>query len=125
MKYEGDLRTYAELTKDEQLCFSEIYYWFFWLTKRRFLGKIKRNEAKITELLNELNKPAFEVSNEYWDLCTTSECYVKDNLKNPPEEFRYLLATARIAGTFAAAMEAIESDFDSHFPEIKIKTLKK
>ena len=125
MLYEVNLRKFEELDEEEKLYFSEVYQWFYNCTKGRFRRLIKDEGADVFDLLKELDSPSFEVKNNFWDLSTCTEFWVRRQIDKPTEEFRFILATARLAATLAAASETIESDFDKLYPELKIKELKK
>ena len=125
MLYEGNLWQFDFFFVVEKLYFSEIYQWFYNCTKGRFKRLIKDEGADVFDLLKELNAPQFEVKNNFWDLSTCTEFWTRRQIDKPTEEFRFILATARLAATLAAASETIESDFDKLYPELKIKELKK
>lgn len=128
MKYEGTLRRWGELSEEERLAFPLIYVWYYKYTQHISTLKI-RNGSNITELLSELNSENFSVPTgsgdplafcEIADLDSTTATFLKKEVAKPSEEFRFIMATARIAGIFSTAQKAIEKQLDSFFPEIQI-----
>lgn len=128
MKYEGNLRSWRELSEEERLAFPRLYIWYYKYTKH-ICGIKLRNGSNITELLSELNSEKFSVPTgsgdplafcEIADLDFTTAAFLKKEVANPSEEFRFIMATARIAGIFSTAQKAIEKQLDSFFPEMQI-----
>lgn len=128
MKYEGNLRSWGELSEEERLAFPLLYVWYYKYTKHISGIKLK-NGSTITELLSELNFSEFSVPTgsgdplafcEIADLDFTTAAFLKKEVANPSEEFRFIMATARIAGIFSTAKKAIENQLDSFFPEMQI-----
>ena len=128
MKYEGNLRSWEELSEEERLAFPKLYNWYYKYVKHISTLKI-RNGSTITELLSELNSEKFSVPTgsgdplafcEIADLDFTTAAFLKKEVANPSEEFRFIMATARIAGIFSTAQKAIEKQLDSFFPEMQI-----
>lgn len=128
MKYEGNLRSWGELSEEERLAFPLLYVWYYKYTKH--ISGIKlQNGSNITELLSELNSEKFSVPTgsgdplafcEMADLDFTTAAFLKKEVAKPSEEFRFIMATARIAGIFSTAKKAIEKQLDSFFPEMQI-----
>ena len=128
MKYEGNLRSWGELSEEERLAFPLLYVWYYKYTQ--YISTLKiRNGSNITELLSELNSDKFSVSTgsgdplafcEIADLDFTTAAFLKKEVAKPSEEFRFIMATARIAGIFSTAQKAIEKQLDSFFPEMQI-----
>lgn len=128
MKYEGTLRSWEELSEEERLAFPRLYIWYYKYTKHINGLKLK-NGSTITELLSELNSEKFSVPTgsgdplafcEMADLDFTTAAFLKKEVAKPSEEFRFIMATARIAGIFSTAKKAIEKQLDSFFPEMQI-----
>ena len=128
MKYEGTLRRWGELSEEERLAFPLLYIWYYKYTQHVSGLKI-RNGSTITELLSELNSEKFSVPTgagdplafcEIADLDFTTAAFLKKEVAKPSEEFRFIMATARIAGIFSTAQKAIEKQLDSSFPEMQI-----
>lgn len=128
MKYEGNLRSWGELSEEERLAFPRLYIWYYKYTKHINGLKLK-NGSTITELLSELNYEKFSVPTgsgdplafcEIADLDSTTATFLKKEVAKPSEEFRFIMATARIAGIFSTAQKAIEKQLDSFFPEMQI-----
>ena len=128
MKYEGNLRSWGELSEEERLAFPRLYIWYYKYTKYTSGLKL-RNGSNITELLSELNSENFSVPTgsgdplafcEIADLDSTTATFLKKEVAKPSEEFRFIMATARIAGIFSTAKTAIEKQLDSFFPEMQI-----
>ena len=128
MKYEGTLRSWGDLSEEEQLAFPRIYIWYYKYTQH-VSGLKLRNGSNITELLSELNSEKFSVPTgsgdplafcEIADLDFTTAAFLKNEVAKPSEEFRFIMATARIAGIFSTAKKAIEKQLDSFFPEMQI-----
>ena len=128
MKYESNLRSWGELSEKERLAFPLLYVWYYKYTKH--ISGIKlRNGSTITELLSELNSEKFSVPTgsgdplafcEIADLDFTTAAFLKKEVAKPSEEFRFIMATARIAGFFSTAQKSIEKQLDSFFPEMRI-----
>ena len=132
MKYEGNLRSWGELSEEERLAFPLLYVWYYKYTQHISTLKIK-NGSTITDLLSELNSDKFSVPTgsgdplafcEIADLDFTTAAFLKKEVVNPSEEFRFIMATARIAGIFSTAQKAIEKQLDSFFPEMQINKIK-
>lgn len=128
MKYEGTLRSWEELSEEERLAFPRLYIWYYKYTKHINGLKLK-NGSTITELLSELNSEKFSVPTgsgdplafcEIADLDFTTAAFLKKEVAKPSEEFRFIMATARISGIFSTAQKAIEKQLDSFFPEMQI-----
>ena len=128
MKYEGNLRSWLELSEEERIAFPLLYIWYYKYTQHISTLKI-RNGSTITELLSELNSEKFSVPTgsgdplafcEIADLDFTTAAFLKKEVAKPSEEFRFTMATARIAGIFSTAKKAIEKQLDSFFPEMQI-----
>lgn len=128
MKYEGNLRSWGELSEEERLAFPRLYIWYYEYTKHVSGLKLK-NGSTITELLSDLNSEKFGVPTgsgdplafcEIADLDFTTAAFLKKEVANPSEEFRFIMATARIAGIFSTAQKTIENQLDSFFPEMQI-----
>ena len=128
MKYEGNLRSWGELSEEERLAFPRLYIWYYKYTKHICDIKL-RNGSTITELLSELNSETFSVPTgagdplafcEIADLDLTTAAFLKKEVAKPSEEFRFIMATARIAGIFSTTKTAIENQLDSFFPEMQI-----
>ena len=128
MKYEGNLRSWGELSEEERLAFPLLYVWYYKYTQHISTLKL-RNGSNITELLSELNSENFSVPTgsgdplvfcEIADLDSTTATFLKKEVAKPSEEFRFIMATARIAGIFSTAQKAIEKQLDSFFPEMQI-----
>lgn len=128
MKYEGNLRSWGDLSEEERLAFPRLYIWYYKYTKH-ICGIKLRNGSNITELLSELNSEKFSVPTgsgdplafcEIADLDFTTAAFLKKEVAKPSEEFRFMMATARIAGIFSTAKKAIEKQLDSFFPEMQI-----
>ena len=128
MKYEGTLRRWVNLSEEERLAFPRLYIWYYKYTKHICDIKLK-NGSTITELLSELNSEKFSVPTgagdplafcEIADLDFTTAAFLKKEVAKPSEEFRFRMATARIAGIFSTAQKAIEKQLDSFFPEMQI-----
>ena len=128
MKYEGNLRSWRELSEEERLAFPKLYNWY-----QKYIEHISgvkiRNGSGIADLLSELNSEKFSVPTgsgdplafcEIADLDFTTAAFLKKEVANPSEEFRFIMATARIAGVFSTAQKAIENQLDSFFPEMQI-----
>ena len=107
MKYEGNLRSWGELSEEERLAFPRLYIWYYKYTKH-ICGIKLRNGSTITELLSELNSEKFSVPTgagdplafcEIADLDFTTAAFLKKEVATPSEEFRFMMATARIART--------------------------
>ena len=128
MKYEGNLRSWGELSEEERLAFPKLYNWYYKYIKHISGVKIK-NGSSIADLLSELNSEKFSVPTgsgdplafcEIADLDFTTAAFLKKEVAKPSEEFRFIMATARIAGIFSTAQKAIEKQLDSFFPEMQI-----
>lgn len=128
MKYEGNLRSWGELSEEERLAFPRLYIWYYKYTKHISGIKLK-NGSTITEILSELNAEKFDVPTgsgdplafcEIADLDFTTAAFLKKEVAKPSEEFRFIMATARIAGIFSTTQKAIEKQLDSFFPEMQI-----
>ena len=128
MKYEGNLKSWGELSEEERLAFPLLYVWYYRYTQHISTLKI-RNGSTITELLSELNSEKFSVPTgsgdplafcEIADLDFTTAAFLKKEVAKPSEEFRFIMATARIAGIFSTAKKAIENQLDSFFSEMQI-----
>ena len=128
MKYKENLRSWRELSEEERLAFPRLYIWYYKYTKHICDIKL-RNGSDITDLLSELNSEEFSVPTgsgdplafcEIADLDSTTATFLKKEVAKPSEEFRFIIATARIAGIFSTAQKAIEKQLDSFFPEMQI-----
>ena len=128
MKYEGTLRRWGDLSEEERLAFPLIYVGYYKYTKHINTLKI-RNGSTITDLLSYLNSEKFSVPTgagdplafcEIADLDFPTAAFLKKEVAKPSEEFRFIMATARIAGIFSTAQKAIEKQLDSFFPEMQI-----
>ena len=128
MEYEGNLRSWGELSEEERLAFPLLYVWYYKYTQHISTLKI-RHGSTITELLSELNSEKFSVPTgsgdplafcEIADLDFTTAAFLKKEVANPSEEFRFIMVTARIAGIFSTVQKAIEKQLDSFFPEMQI-----
>lgn len=114
MKYEGTLRRWGELSEEERIAFTLLYVWYYKYTQHISTLKI-RHGSTITELLMELNSEKFSVPTgsgdplafcEIADLDFTTAAFLKKEVANPSEEFRFMMATARIAGIFSTAQKS-------------------
>ena len=60
MKYEGNLRSWGELSEEERLAFPLLYIWYYKYTQHISTLKI-RHGSTLTDLLSELNSEKFSV----------------------------------------------------------------